>query len=125
MTTAVLEKQPVLFDPYSLTPFCPARCESIIDNIGVYCGYLTLYLLLTHKYPDEIINNTYKTAKSKMLDADLRRAMAVLNTSHDSIAGSPCYRISGLDGYDAHTVSHAQSKSNHDYIPKKYGVKGY
>jgi len=124
MTTAVLERQPVLFDPYSLTPFCPARCESIIDNIGVYCGYLTLYFLLIHKYPDEIIDEKHKEAKSKMMDAALRNAMAVLNTSHTSYADSPCYRISGLDGYDAHTVSHAQSKSNREYIPKKYGI-GY
>lgn len=124
MKTAALESQPVLFDPYSLTPLYPLKSESIIDNIGVYCGYLTLYLLLTKKYPDEKINNTYKTAKSKMMDADLGRAMSVLNTSHDSISGSPCYHISGLDGYDAHTVSHAQSKSSKEYIPKRYGI-GY
>jgi len=121
MTQAIMERQATFIVP----EIAPDKGESILDNAGVFWGYLALFLLITHKYSDEVFDDKLKEAHSKLMDTDLRRCMTALNTSHTSLSGGACYRISGLDGYDSHARTHVAQKTNTEYIPHKFGVKGY
>ena len=122
--TAICEQQKPLFDVYLYTPTSPYKGDSIITNESVYLGYYVLYKLLTHPFPDEIIDDKQQEAHSRKMAMAHKKAMYVLTTSHTSISNSHCYTVSGLLFYNNHVCNHAQSKSNTEYIPKKYGI-GY
>jgi hypothetical protein len=122
--TAICEKQKPLFDVYLYTTKTPYKGDSITSNEGVYLGYYVLYKLLTHPFPDEVIDDKKQEAFSRKMMLALKRATYVLTTSHTSISNSPCYVVSGLMFYNNHVCSHAQQGNNKEYVPKRYGI-GY